>query len=84
MVIKYKYTKVVQPIAPVTNAVRSYCPEFKTTMDDGTIQIIEVGADFQVDNNMVVAKARATSEMVTASHMDYKLITSTQLKSKVI
>ena len=24
-------------------------------MDDGTIQIIEVGADFQVDNNMVVA-----------------------------
>lgn len=74
----------VQYIDPETNAIRSYYPDFITTMDDGTIQIIEVKADFQVDDSVVVAKARAASEMATASHMEYKLITSTQLKSKVI
>lgn len=38
---------------------------------------------FHVDDSVFVAKARVASKMATASHMEYKLITRTQLKSKV-
>ena len=75
----------IQYIDPETNAIRSYYPDFITTLDDGTIRIIEVKGDNKIDDSIVKAKAAAASEMATASKMEYLMLKSSQImKEKVI
>lgn len=69
----------IQYIDPETNAIRSYYPDFITTLDDGTIQIIEVKGDNKIDDSIVKAKAAAASEMALASKMDYVMLPSTRI-----
>lgn len=74
----------IQYIDPETNAIRSYYPDFVVTLDDGTVQIIEVKGDNKIDDSVVVAKALAASEMATASKMEYLMIPSTKIMSTKI
>ena len=75
----------IQYIDPETNAIRSYYPDFITTLDDGTIQIIEVKGDNKIDDSVVLAKAAAASEMASASKMEYLMLASTRImKEKVV
>ena len=76
---------LIQYIDPETNAIRSYYPDFITTLDDGTIQIIEVKGDNMIDDKVVGAKALAAEEMATESKMQYILMPSTRvMKENVI
>ena len=76
---------LIQYIDPETNAIRSYYPDFITTLDDGTIQIIEVKGDNMIDDKVVGAKALAAEEMAAESKMQYILIPSTRvMKGHVI
>lgn len=75
----------IQYIDPETNAIRSYYPDFITTLDDGTIQIIEVKGDNKIDDSVVQAKAAAAREMALESQMQYVMLPSTRiLKEKVV
>ena len=82
----YKYNGLaIQYIDPETNAIRSYYPDFITTLDDGTIQIIEVKGDNKIDDSVVLAKAAAASEMALESKMEYLMLASTKImKEKVV
>ena len=76
---------LIQYIDPETNAIRSYYPDFITTLEDGTIQIIEVKGDNKIDDSVVVAKALAAQEMASASKMQYLMLPSTKIiREKVI
>ena len=76
---------LIQYIDPETNAIRSYYPDFITTLNDGTIQIIEVKGDNMIDDKVVGAKALAAEEMAAESKMQYILIPSTRvMKENVI
>lgn len=76
---------LIQYIDPETNAIRSYYPDFITTLDDGTIQIIEVKGDNKIDDNVVKAKASAAEEMATESKMQYIMLPSTKvMREKII
>lgn len=75
----------IQYIDPETNAIRSYYPDFITTLEDGTIQIIEVKGDNMIDDNVVRAKAEAAREMASASKMEYLMLASTRvMREKII
>ncbi|MCM1297656.1 MAG: DEAD/DEAH box helicase family protein [Muribaculaceae bacterium] len=74
----------IQYIDPETNAIRSYYPDFITTLDDGTIQIIEVKGDNKIDDSVVQAKAAAASEMATESQMQYIMLASTRIMKENI
>lgn len=76
---------LIQYIDPETNAIRSYYPDFITTLDDGTIQIIEVKGDNMIDDKVVGAKALAAEEMATESRMQYIMLPSTKvMREKII
>lgn len=75
---------LIQYIDPETNAIRSYYPDFITTLDDGTIQIIEVKGDNMIDDKVVGAKALAAEEMAAESKMQYILIPSTRVMQEKI
>ena len=75
----------IQYIDPETKAIRSYYPDFITTLDDGTIQIIEVKGDNMIDNDVVQAKAEAAREMASASKMEYLMLAGSKImQEKVI
>ena len=76
---------LIQYIDPETNAIRSYYPDFITTLDDGTIQIIEVKGDNMIDDKVVGAKALAAEEMASESKMQYLMLPSTKvMKERII
>lgn len=75
----------IQYIDPDTKAIRSYYPDFITTLDDGTIQIIEVKGDNMIDNDVVQAKAEAAREMASASKMEYLMLAGSKIiQEKII
>lgn len=74
----------IQYIDPETKAIRSYYPDFITTLDDGTIQIIEVKGDNMIDNDVVQAKAEAAREMASASKMEYLMLAGSRVMQEKI
>lgn len=75
----------IQYIDPETKAIRSYYPDFISTLDDGTIQIIEVKGDNMIDNDVVRAKAEAAREMASASKMEYLMLAGSKImQGKII
>lgn len=75
----------IQYIDPETNVIRSYYPDFISTLDDGTIEIIEVKGDNKIDDAVVQAKALAAAEMATVSKMKYIMLPSSKItKERVV
>ncbi len=75
----------IQYIDPETNVIRSYYPDFITTLEDGTIEIIEVKGDNMIEDAVVKAKADAAAEMAKVSKINYRMIPSTEIMhSKII
>lgn len=66
-------------IDPETNTLRNYYPDFVIKRSDDSYLIIEVKADFQVDDIVVKAKADATKELMIEDGMEYRLIPSTKI-----
>lgn len=71
-------------IDPETNTLRNYYPDFIIKLVDGSYIIIEVKADFKVDDPVVMAKANATKEIVTDKGMDYMLVESSRVEKERI
>ncbi len=69
----------IQYIDPETNVIRSYYPDFITTLEDGTIEIIEVKGDNMIEDAVVKAKADAAAEMAKVSKINYRMIPSTKI-----
>jgi type III restriction enzyme len=70
----------IQYIDPESNTVRSYYPDFIFLRDenDGTERyvIVEVKADNQIEDAVVIAKKEFASQVAVASGMDYRIIKS--------
>ena len=69
-------------IDPETNAICSSYLDFISTLNDGTIQIIEVKGDNKIDDTVVQAKAAAALEMASASKMGCLMLESTRIMKK--
>ena len=71
----------IQYIDPDTHAVRSYYPDFLFLRQepDGTNKyvIVEVKADYRVDDAVVQAKIEFAQQLAVASGMEYRLIKAT-------
>ncbi|TRX47068.1 type III restriction endonuclease [Corynebacterium guaraldiae] len=61
----------IQYFDPESKRIRLYYPDFVARMSDDTWQLVEVKADFQVDDALVQAKARAAEEMAVESGVRY-------------
>jgi len=70
----------IQYIDPESNTVRSYYPDFIFLRDesDGTERyvIVEVKADNQIEDTVVIAKKEFANQVAVASGMDYRIIKS--------
>ena len=76
----------VQYIDPDTHAVRSYYPDFLFLREepDGTEKyvIVEVKADYQVDDAIVQAKQEFAEQLAVASGVEYRLIKATDANKR--
>ncbi|PMB97239.1 DEAD/DEAH box helicase family protein [Brevibacterium luteolum] len=61
----------IQYFDPESRRIRLYYPDFVARMADDTWQLVEVKADFQIDDALVQAKARAAEEMTVESGVRY-------------
>ena len=66
-------------IDPESHALRSYYPDFLIKDSDGSYTILEVKADYQVDNNVVQAKKEYAKQLASASGMEYLLIPASKV-----
>lgn len=66
-----------QYIDPESYALRDYYPDFLVKLKDGSYLIIEVKADFQFEDSIVVAKSKAAKEYASESNIEYKMIKGT-------
>ena len=64
----------IQYIDPESHAVRRYYPDFLMQKADGSWTIVEVKGDNMIEDQIVQAKASATQQRASASHMSYKII----------
>jgi len=69
---------VVHYIDPETHALRSYYPDFLIQKTDGSYLIVEVKADYQVEDAVVMAKQRSAQQMAEASRMEYRMVKATE------
>ncbi len=67
----------VQYIDPESHAIRSYYPDFLVQKDDGTYVMVEVKADYQIDEPVVQAKRAFAEQIATASGMTYQILSGT-------
>ena len=66
-----------QYIDPDSYALRDYYPDFLVKLKDGSYLIIEVKADFQFEDSIVLAKSKAAKEYASESNIEYKMIKGT-------
>lgn len=64
----------IQYIDPESHRIRSYYPDFYVKTADGTIELIEVKGDNQIDDETVLAKAAAARDIANASNIEYGII----------
>lgn len=66
-----------QYIDPESHALRNYYPDFLVKREDGSYLIIEVKADFQMDDPIVLAKQSAAQQISAESGIEYRMISGT-------
>jgi hypothetical protein len=66
----------IQYIDPDSHTIKSYYPDFLVLKKDGSWSICEVKADFQIDDNVVKAKAEYARQIASASAFTYHIIPS--------
>ncbi len=66
-----------QYIDPESHALRNYYPDFLVKREDGSYLIIEVKADFQMDDPIVLAKQSAAQQISVESGIEYRMISGT-------
>lgn len=69
----------IQYFDPESKRIRLYYPDFVARMNDDTWQLVEVKADFQIDDAIVLAKARAAEEMAVESGVQYIMYPASQI-----
>ena len=70
----------IRYIDPESHVVRQYYPDFLMQKDDDAWVIVEVKGDNMIDDKIVQAKAAATREKASASHMSYKIIKGSEVE----
>lgn len=68
-------------IDPESHTLRSYYPDFLLKNDDGSYTILEVKADFQVDDRVVQAKMEYAKQLASASGMKYFLVPASKVNT---
>lgn len=68
----------IQYIDPETHAVRSYYPDFLFQKEDDTYVIVEVKADYQIEDPVVMAKREFAEKMAMDNRMTYAIMPSTK------
>ncbi|PTV93159.1 type III restriction/modification enzyme restriction subunit [Halanaerobium saccharolyticum] len=68
----------IQYIDPESNALRSYYPDFLVETEDGTQIIVEVKADYMVEDPVVEAKSEYAKQLASASSMRYEIVKSSK------
>jgi len=69
---------------PLSNALRSYYPDFLIELEDGSYIIAEIKGDNMIDDPLTQAKKEYAQRMAEESRMSYLLIPSTRAGSTVI
>ena len=69
----------IQYIDPDSHTIRSYYPDFLYQKDDGTYVIVEVKADYMIDDPTIQAKKEFAQQMAMASGMTYEMIPSSTI-----
>ena len=72
----------IQYIDPDSRTVRSYYPDFLFQRPDGTYVIVEVKADYQIEDAVVQAKKDFAHQIAVASGMEYKIIKATDASER--
>lgn len=70
---------VIPYIDPESHTLRRYYPDFLIQRSDGTYVIVEVKADFQVDDTVVKAKQAYAEQLAAASRMTYRMVKATEV-----
>jgi type III restriction enzyme len=73
---------VIPYIDPESHTLRKYYPDFLVQKTDGSYVIIEVKADFQVDDTVVKAKQEYAEQLAAASEMSYLMVKATEVVNK--
>jgi len=71
---------VIPYIDPESNTLRKYYPDFLIKWDDGIYEIVEIKADFQVEDAVVKAKQAYAEQLATASEMTYRMVKATEVR----
>ena len=69
---------VIPYIDPESHTLRRYYPDFLIQKTDGSYLIVEVKADFQVDDTVVQAKQEYAEQLASASKMAYLMVKATE------
>jgi hypothetical protein len=66
-------------VDPVSHTLRSYFPDFLVKNEDGSYTIMEVKADYMIDDAVVKAKQEHAVRLATASGMSYQMIKASEV-----
>lgn len=69
---------VIPYIDPESHTLRRYYPDFLVQKTDGSYIIVEVKADFQVEDSIVQAKQAYAEQLAEASKMTYLMVKATE------
>ncbi|GAA4114520.1 TnsA endonuclease N-terminal domain-containing protein [Enteractinococcus coprophilus] len=69
----------IQYYDPASKRIRLYYPDFVAQMEDDSWQLVEVKGDHQIDDELVLAKARAAEEMAVESGVEYVMYTGSRI-----
>lgn len=67
---------VIHYIDNVSHTLRSYYPDFLVLLKDGSYVILEVKADYMIDDEVVKAKSEYAKQLADANKMRYEIIQS--------
>lgn len=71
-------------VAPESNRLRKYYPDFLVEMEDGRYLILEVKGDHMIDDPVVKAKKAAAEEIAVESSMKYEILKSSDIMEEKI